>query len=165
MAFTQILIRRSCPERSFEDLEEVVANHVGPVVYGSRYPEEAAVDVATQHATLDTHMALKVEIDTEDLPRKGWFITESGLCLPPDAYHSEDIVYELGSDNELTDSQRNDHFAQLGKQICDSLAVDKIWVTDGIGWNHHIDNPAEKLGVLVARTEGAWHATYSEPEV
>jgi hypothetical protein len=154
MAFTWAFVSRRCPESAFAELEAVVAEHVGHAVYAARYPDNADVDVAAHHATLATYMALKIEIDTEDLPTEAWTLTESGLWLKPDGGVGEGA-------EAITDKQRNAHFEVLGQQIRNTLAADTIWESGEIGWNEDM-NPARKLGVLVSRAEGAWVATYTD---
>ncbi len=164
MAFAQIFIDRQCPSSSFEYLEEQVAKTVGPEVYGDRYPHHADVDSAVSYARLATYMALKVEIDTEDLPSKGWFITSSGLCVPPQSSEPGITVGQV-TEKGLEDDQRQAHFAVLAGRICESLAGHAMWDSGEINWfPNNKKGPLKRLGVLVARAEGAWHATYSEPE-
>lgn len=158
MAYVQTLVSRVCPQVAFTKIEDVVADTVGPVVYGQEYPDDADVDVSVHPAKLGTFMALKVEIDTEDLPGRGWFITESGLCVKAANRLSEGSLRVPKSG--LSDAQRDKHFGIQAKTIHDRLVDHDIWSNGTMGWADYM-NSSLKLGVLVCRSEGAWYASYT----
>jgi|GEM_PF-5526619 len=163
MAYVNALVSRECDPACIELVEVAIAECVKPIVYdGVEHPEETAVDVSVAYAQLDTFMALKVEIDTEDLPAKGWLITESGLCVRAT---SELAVGKLKTvrRRQLTDSRWNAHSFAQGKEVHDRFVEHPIWnAARNLGWRRSGMDSHKQLGVLVAKAEGAWYASYTQ---
>ena len=159
MAFSQIYVHRACPQESFPYLEEEIIPCVGQVVYGDRYPGEEAVSAATMHGTLGTFMELEVKVDTVDLPRSGWLISNSGLCVPGDSETTAGEIVGKVSSNGLTEHQLYRHHAVQARQITEAVTAHPLW-SDIIGWRGQLP-PNKKLGTLVVKAQGPWHATNS----
>lgn len=162
MAFAQIYVRRDCPQESFPQLEEAVAGCVGEVIYGNHYPDDADVSAATLHGTLGTFAELEVKVDTEDLPKAGWLITDSGLCIPDASGVAIGEITREVPEQGLTEKELYQHHKVQARKITGVVGAHTIW-TELIGWRGQLA-PDKKLGTLVVKAQGAWHATYSEPQ-
>ena len=162
MAFAQIYILRGCPQDSFPALEEAMQACVGGIVYGNSYPEDKEVSASAAHATLGRFMELEVRVDTEDLPGPGWLMTLGGLCIPDSSTLAEGEIFAEVPEVGLTEKQLYDHHKVQSRQLTDVIASDGIW-SEMIGWRGQLP-PKLKVGALVVKAQGAWHATDSGPE-
>jgi hypothetical protein len=163
MAFAQIYINRDCPAASFPDLEGAIQPCVGDVVYGARFHSgDAEVSASAAHGTMRRYMELDVRVDTEDLPEPGWLMTDEGLCIPDSLALTDEVVVGEIPAAGLSEKQLYDHHKIQSRLICGRIAVSEIW-NEIIGWHNQVP-PELKVGALVVKAQGAWHATDTKTE-